>query len=283
MLFWEFLTTTENWCAEDLKGIWLSERDRAIFTFGFCDPLRNVPESGNWGWHLWTYTYFQRCYLHSRRRGNKHHPPPLLASSLCARPSCGLTPDRASLRCKTCTQDHSEQWNFMFAEWINYVSIIDDFYRLQCRGSCLALPVFVSPARTLVGTCLIIELSELTKKLLFLMLSFFVSSQRNVQLHSLGSIRRPCLRAQHPLVFHGELSLPRGLKGGKASYNDQHDHISNTSVICWILGSPQRVKFFLSICQRKSISEFPGLSLTLIYWTNLPRETVSRRDFFQVI
>ncbi len=154
----------------------------------------------------------------------------------------------------------------LHVRWMNKLRVYYRrlFYRFQCRGSCLAWPVFVSRARILVGTCLIIELSELTKKLLFLMLSFFVSSQRNVQLHFLGSIRRPCLRAQHPLVFHGELSLPRGLKGGKASYNDQHGHISNTSVICWILGSPQRVNFFFQR-QRKSISEFPGLSLSLWY------------------
>jgi hypothetical protein len=134
------------------------------------------------------------------------------------------------------------------------------FYRLQCRGSCLALPVFVSRARILVGTCVIIELSELTKKLLFLILSFFVSSQRNVQLHFLGSIRRPCLRAQYRLVFHAELSLPRGLKGGIAAYNDQNGHISNTSVICWILGSPQRVNFFFNMSKEEYIRVSRSLS-----------------------
>jgi len=154
----------------------------------------------------------------------------------------------------------------LHVRWMNKLRVYYRrlFYRLQCRGSCLALPVFVSRARILVGTCLIIELSELTKKLLFLMLSFFVSSQRNVQLHFLGSIRRPCLRAQHPLVFHGELSLPRGLKGGKASYNDQHGHISNTSVICWILGSPQRVNFFFQYVKGRVYQSFQ-VSLSLWY------------------
>jgi hypothetical protein len=110
------------------------------------------------------------------------------------------------------------------------------------------------------------------------MLSFLVSSQRNVQLHFLGSIRRPCLRAQHPLVFHGELSLPRGLKGGKASYNDQHGHISNTSVICWILGSPQRVNFFQYVKGR--VYQSFQVSLSLWYTEPICLQKLSPEGIF---